>query len=90
MFFVYFSAAHFNAQIPVLTLFEAISQESTTLSFQDWINSSLLVYIEFLMMKTCLLHIIDNKRATIRYLKFDFMCPLSDMTVYELWSTFNP
>ncbi len=52
--FVYFSAAHSNAHLPVLTLNEAILKKSTTVSFQGWISSPLLVDIEFVMMKTCL------------------------------------
>ncbi len=39
--FVYISAVHFNVQLPVLTLIEAIFWESARVNPQGWITSNL-------------------------------------------------
>ncbi len=71
--FVYFSAAHSNAQLPVLTRIEAILQESANVSFQGLISSHLLVDIEVVIIKKIIYRV---RVAKIRCEKFDTMRPL--------------
>ncbi len=84
---MYFIAAHFNAQLPVLTLTEAIFQEYISVSCQGWIRCTLLVDSEFVLMKTCYIHSIDNT-TKIRYGKYHFMGPLRRNT-YSCSTGFN-
>ncbi len=66
-----------NAQLPVSTLEDGMLQEAASVIFQCWIIFSLLIDIEFVMMKTCLYTYYRYTITKIRNRKCDFMSVLN-------------
>ncbi len=77
---MYISAAHLNVQLPVLTLVEAIFWEATSVNIHGWITPTLMVNIEFLMMKTCLYTYYRNQIPKLRYGRYDIIGSLTNLS----------